>query len=96
VKEAGDSRNHNANEQEYSNQPQRTPLNPSSNRLIDHQDFNNPLARAANYSIWKSMTPMPPSRAFADGVQIEHEPHFIYQHENNNTLGPAGMQEWHS
>ena len=31
----------------------------------------------------------------AEGVQIEHEPHFIYKHEDN-TLGPAGKQEWHA
>ena len=32
-------------------------------------------------------------RLRADGVHIEHEPHLIYQHEDD-TLGPAGMQEW--
>jgi methylmalonyl-CoA/ethylmalonyl-CoA epimerase len=31
----------------------------------------------------------------ADGVHVEHEPHFIYQHEDD-TLGPSGMQEWHA
>jgi methylmalonyl-CoA/ethylmalonyl-CoA epimerase len=31
----------------------------------------------------------------ADGVHIEHEPHFIYQHADD-TLGPSGMQEWHA
>jgi methylmalonyl-CoA/ethylmalonyl-CoA epimerase len=31
----------------------------------------------------------------ADGVHVEHEPHFIHQHEDD-TLGPSGMQEWHA
>jgi methylmalonyl-CoA/ethylmalonyl-CoA epimerase len=32
-------------------------------------------------------------RLRADGVHIEGEPHFIYQHEDDR-LGQAGMQEW--
>ncbi len=31
----------------------------------------------------------------ADGVHIEHEPHFIYQHADD-TLGPTGREEWHA
>jgi methylmalonyl-CoA/ethylmalonyl-CoA epimerase len=31
----------------------------------------------------------------ADGVHVEHEPHFIY-HQEDDTLRPSGMQEWHA